>query len=80
MVPSSDEVRSQIAKLSEALQRMNTANKAYIEATETELKSALKASAVTATEEYLAQLRLSAVKLGRGRRTRRRHRKTLHRM
>lgn len=70
--PSSADIQIQVKKISEALARMNAANEKFIGEKDPDLTMAYKTSAMSATEEYLAQLRISSGKLGRGRS--RRHR------
>lgn len=79
---SQELVRTQLEALSKTIEEMKAANEKYDAASDDDMKAALKSAKEAAEKAYQIQLRLTAVKLGKGRKThrhRRKHRKTLRR-
>jgi hypothetical protein len=78
---SQELVRTQLEALSKTIEEMKAANEKYDAASDDDMKAALKSAKEAAEKAYQIQLRLTAAKLGKGRKTlrRRKHRKTLRR-
>jgi hypothetical protein len=75
---SQELVRTQLEALSKTIEEMKAANEKYDAASDDDMKAALKSAKEAVEKAYQIQLRLTAVKLGKGRKTlrRRKHRKT----